>query len=65
MVKPYVDTCSELRSKSIDDFDKKIFKLLLNSVYGKTMKFKEEKHVNFEFIVDAKRASKKGHHQIL
>ena len=36
-LKPYIDMCSELRAKSTDDFDKKLFKLLPNSVYGKTM----------------------------
>ena len=40
-LKPYIDVCSELRGKSTDDFDKKLFKLLPNSVYGKTMKDKE------------------------
>jgi len=32
-LKPYIDICSDLRSKSTDDFDKKLFKLLPNSVY--------------------------------
>ena len=64
-LKPYIDICSDLRSKSTYDFDKQRFKLLPNSVYGKTMGNKE-KHINFELVVDARTASKiKGHHQIL
>jgi hypothetical protein len=55
-LKPYIDTCSELRSKSTDDFDKKRFKLLPNSVYGK--QWKTQKNINFELVVDAKRAAK-------
>ena len=39
--KPYIDICSELRSKSTNDFGKKLFKLLPDSVYGKTMENKE------------------------
>ena len=56
-LKPFIEMCADLRGKSTDDFDKKLFKLMPNSVYGKTMENKE-KHINFELVVDAKRASK-------
>ena len=47
-----------MRGKSKDNFDtKKLFQVLPNSVYGKTME-NNEKHINFELVVDAKRASK-------
>ena len=41
-LKPYIDICSDLLSKSTDDFDKKLFKLLPKSVYGKTIETKEK-----------------------
>ena len=34
--------CSDLRAKATDYFEKKLFKLLPNSVYGKTMGNKEK-----------------------
>ena len=47
-----------MRSKSTDDFVlKKLFKLLLNYVYGETMENKE-KYNNFQLVVDARRSSK-------
>ena len=36
-LKPYVDRCTELRRQSKSDFKKNLFKLLINSMFGKLL----------------------------
>ena len=37
MIKKYVNKNTKLRTKAKNGFEKKLFKLIVNSVFGKTM----------------------------
>ncbi len=56
-MKPYVDLCSALRAKSTNDFEKNFFKIMVNSVYGKTVE-NQSKRTNIK-IVQSREACKK------
>ena len=53
-VKPYVDFNTEKRKHAKSKFEQDLFKLMLNSFYGKTME-NIRKHVNVELVTNKKR----------
>ena len=57
ILKPYIEFNTEKRKNARNDFEKDIFKLLNNAVFGKTMEDKR-KHLDFEIVSDEKRLMK-------
>ena len=57
ILKPYIEFNTEKRKNARNDFEKDIFKLLNNAVFGKTIEDKR-KHLDFEIVSDEKRFMK-------
>ena len=54
ILKPYIEFNTEKRKNARNDFEKDIFTLLNNAVFGKTMEDKR-KHLDFEIVSDERR----------
>ena len=56
-LKPYIDSNTSRRAAAKSDFQKDMFKLLNNSIFGKTLENKR-KHINIKLVTNAKKLEK-------
>ena len=56
-MKPYIEKNTQMRTKASNEFEKDLYKLMNNFVFGRTM-MNVRKFTNFELVTDLKRLKK-------
>ena len=64
LLKPFIDLNTKLRAEAKTDFEKDLYKLMNNAIFGKTMG-NVETHMEYELDVNKKEQYKYYHHNII